>query len=347
MLTLTHRRLGAILSPVLALLLSLLFFSCDGGSDKQGVAIADKPIRMKIAHSLTENTHCHKGLVEFKRILEEKAPGAFDVQLFSGGQLGDSADLLGRLKSNSVQACLTANAPLSNFEKKLMLIDLPFFFPNAKSAETFLDGPMGKQLAADLPQKAGIRVLAYWVSGFRSIFSSKGIHKTPADLQGISIRVMETDVHKEVFAALGANPRPMAFGELYPALQQGVVDAAENDADAFFSQNFYEVCKYYTLTNHVYTAIPLSISEKFYQSLTPELRKAVEEAAAEARDYERTLAKQMNQDALTKLKEKGVTIEEVDNEPFAKIARTVYPKFEAEIGTDILKQALETVQSYQ
>ena len=333
MLTLSVPRFRVFLAAVASV---ALLVACGGGGG---------PIRMKVAHTLNENTHCHQGLVRFKELIEQKAPGKFEVQLFSGGQLGDSADLLERLKSNSVQVCLTANAPLSNFEPKLQLVDLPFLFPNAKSAEALLDGPLGEEMVKDLPAKAGIRVLAFWVSGFRSIFSAKGIYKTPADLSGTNIRVMETPVHIAVFNALGANARAMAFSELYTALQQGNVDAGENDADAFYKVNFHEVCKYYTLTNHVYTAIPLSISEEFWQSLSPELQRVVKESAAEARDYERGVAERMNQEALGKLREAGVTIETVDPGPFARIARGVYPQFEAEIGKDLLQRAMAEIDS--
>jgi len=340
MLTLSFARLR-LLAVALASL--ALLAACGGGGP--GASSSGGPIRMKIAHTLNDNTHCQKGLVRFEELLEQKAPGKFNVEIYSGGQLGDSADLLERLKSNSVQACLTAAAPLSNFEPRLQLVDLPFLFPDAKSAEHLLDGPIGKEMVKDLPEKAGIRVLAYWVSGFRSIFSTKQIYKTPADLSGTNIRVMETPVHIAVFNALGANARPMAFSELFTALQQGNVDAAENDADALYKQKFYEVCKYYTLTNHVYTAIPFSISEKFWESLSPDLQAKVQESANQARDYERKVAAQMNADALTKLREAGVTIEKVDRAPFAKIARSVYPQFEDEIGKDLLQRAMAEIDS--
>ncbi|MBE7560130.1 TRAP transporter substrate-binding protein [bacterium] len=344
MLTFTFPKLRPF---VLLLVAALALLSACGGKGREE---GDSPsatagIRMKVAHTLTPETHCHKGLIRFKELVEAKAPGRIDVQLYHSGQLGDSAELLERLKSNSVQMCLTANAPLSNFESKLKLVDLPFLFPDARTAERLLDGPIGEEMVKDLPQKAGLRVLAFWVSGFRSIYSTKRIYRQPADLSGTNIRVMETPVHIAVFNALGANARPMPFSELYTALQQGNVDAAENDADAFYSGKFYEVCKYFTLTNHVYTAIPLSISERFWQSLPDDVKVVITEAAREARDYERALAAELNQAALDKLRAAGVEVAAVDPQPFAEIARKVYPRFENEIGADLLARALAEVQS--
>lgn len=335
MLTLSARRFRHLLAALFAL--GALLSGCAGDSGG--------PIRMKVAHTLTENTHCHQGLVKFRQLIEEMAPGRLEVQLYHSGQLGDSAELLERLKSNSVQVCLTAAAPLSNFEPKLQLVDLPFLFPDASAAERLLDGPLGQELVRDLPSKAGLRVLAFWVSGFRSIYSTRGVYPRPEDLSGVNIRVMETPVHIAFFNALGANARPMAFSELYTALQQGNVDAAENDADAFHSGKFFEVCKHFTLTRHVYTAIPLSVSERFFQSLPDDLKGVLEEAARQARDYERRLAEEMNDAALEKLAAAGVEIVAVDRRPFASVARTVYPRFENEIGADLLRRALAEIES--
>ncbi len=328
---------------------ALLLAACGGqGGEQAGGAAPAAPagaIRMKVAHTLPPETHCHKGLIKFKELLEAKAPGRFEIQLFHSGQLGDSADLLGRLKTNSVQVCLTAAAPLSNFDKKLMLADLPYLFPDAKTAERVLDGDIGQRMAQDLPAKAGIRVLAYWVSGFRSVFSAKKLYQSPADFQGTNIRVMETPAHIAFFNALGANARPMPFSEVFTALQQGNVDAAENAPNDFYTSGFQAVCKNFSLTQHVYTAIPLSISEKFYQSLPDDLKQAVAEAATEARDYERKIAEEMNNEAITQLKAKGVTVEAVDPAPFRAIAEKTYPQFENEIGKDLLAAAMAEVHS--
>jgi tripartite ATP-independent transporter DctP family solute receptor len=319
------------------LLFLCLFSSCSKDSGDK----SNKVYKIKIAHGLTKNTHCHKGLEYFKELLETHSQGRIKATLYSGGELGDSRSLVEGMQMGTVQIVVTAVAPLSAFESKLMLCDLPFIFESHQHAETVLDGPVGKKISEDLPRKAKIRLLSYWVSGFRNVFNDiKPIRKIE-DLEGMKIRVMETPVHISSFKELGAIPTPMSFGELYMALAQGVVDAAENDADAFWSQRFYEVCKYYSLTKHSYTALALIISEKFYQKLPSDLRQILEQSAKEARDYERKIARQMNQDAIEKLKQHGIKINDLDRKPFRDAVSDVYDKYENQIGKEILQQVLK------
>ncbi len=308
---------------------------------KSPSANEDKVYKVKIAHGLTKNTHCHKGLEYFKKIIEERSKGKIKATIYSGGELGDSRSLIEGMQMGTVHIVVTAVAPLSAFEPKLMLSDLPFIFDTHNQAEKVLDGPVGKKIAQDLPKKAKIRLLSYWVSGFRNVFNDEKPVKTVKDLEGMKIRVMETPVHIDTFNQLGAIPTPMSFGELYMALAQGVVDAAENDADAFWSQRFYEVCNYYSRTKHSYTALALTISEKFYQSLPPDLKAVVDQAALDARDYERDIARQMNEQAIEKLKAKGIKINDVDTKPFRAAVADVYKKYEDQIGKDILDEVLK------
>ena len=315
----------------------LLLVSCDGGDTETG---KQKVIKFKIAHILTKSTHCHKGLEYFCQLLRERSHGMLQPTLYSSGELGDSRALLEGLQLGMVQIVSAGIAPLSAFDSRLMLCDLPFLFENHQHAQRVLDGDIGRRIAADLPGKAGMRVLAYWVSGFRSVFNTKGPIKSIDDLKGLKIRVAETPVHIDAFNALEAIPTPMAFGELYMSLAQGVVDAADNDADAFWSQRFYEVCKYYSLTKHSYTAIPLTISEKFYQSVPAELRDVIQQAAYDARDYERQMARQMNEEALKNLEKVGVKINSVDTTAFREAMASIYRKYEKDIGVDILQAVL-------
>lgn len=315
----------------------LLLTSCNSSDTETK---KQKVIKFKVAHILTKDTHCHKGLEYFCQLLREQSHGVLQPTLYSSGELGDSRALLEGLQLGTVQIVSTGIAPLSTFDSKLMLCDLPFLFESHQHAEQILDGDIGHQIAADLPQKTGMRILSYWVSGFRSVFNNKGPIKSIDDLKGLKIRVAETPVHIDAFNALGAIPTPMAFGELYMSLAQGVVDAADNDADAFWSQRFYEVCKYYSLTKHSYTAIPLTISEKFYQSLSPELQDVIQQAAYDARDYERQVARQMNEEALKNLKKAGVRINLVDTTAFKQSMVSIYRKYEEDIGVDILQTVL-------
>lgn len=325
---------------VLIAVIIALFFTCS--CTKSPSSDEDKIYNVKIAHGLTKNTHCHKGLEYFKQILEERSGGRIKATIYSGGELGDSRSLIEGMQMGTVHIVVTAVAPLSAFEPKLMLSDLPFIFDSHEQAENILDGPIGKEIAADLPKKARIRLLSYWVSGFRNVFNDKRPVNNVQDLADMKIRVMETPVHIDTFKELGAIPTPMSFGELYMALAQGVVDAAENDADAFWSQRFYEVCSYYSRTKHSYTALALTVSEKFYQSLPSELKAVLDQASVDARDYERKIAREMNNQAIEKLKAEGIKINDVDTKPFRAAVLDVYKKYEDQIGKEILDAVLNS-----
>ena len=328
----------AIIRSIVLAAIAVSLVSC---SDDNSASNGEKVFKFKVAHTLTKNTHCHKGLEYFCQLLKDRSEGRLQPTLYSSGELGDSRSLLEGLQLGTIQIASTAVAPLSTFDSRFMVCDMPFLFVGHEHAEAVLDGPIGREIAEKLPNKAKMRVLAYWVSGFRSVFNTKGPIEKIDDLKELKIRVMETPVHIDAFNALGAIPTPMSFGELYTSLAQGVVDAAENDADAFWSQRFYEVCKYYSLTRHAYTAIALTVSEDFFRKLPQDLQEIVRQAAIESRDYERKVAKQMNDEALEKLAQAGVAINELDTAAFREAMLPVYAKYEKQIDSDILQIILK------
>lgn len=309
------------------------------GCEDQGGDGAAKTYRIRIAHQLTENTHLHQGLERFAELLRTKSDGRFEPKLYAGGTLGDSRALLENVRMGTVDVVSVANSLLSAYEPKTMLADYPFLFDTHAQAEQLLDGPIGHKMVGELPAKVGFRVLGYWVSGFRSIFSDKRFVRTPEDLKQLKIRVMESPIYQDTFIMLGAVATPISFGELYGALEQGVVDAAENDADAFYSQNFYEICKKFSLTKHSYTAIPLIISEAYYQKLPADLRQVLTEAADEAKTYERKVARAMNKQALDELEKAGVEIVEVDRGPFKAALSDFDAKYGPIIGEELMAEA--------
>lgn len=335
---LSNRYRMILVACIVIAAISVLCISCDS---KSSGTDGKKVIKLRVAHTANSNSHIHKGLEYFCRLLEERSDGVLQPSLYGNSVLGGARVLLEGLQLNTIQIAAPAAAPLSAFDSKLMLCDMPFLFDDHEHAERVLDGQVGQQIAADLPKNCRIRVLAYWVSGFRSVFSKKGPIESIEDIKEIKIRVMESPVFIDVFLALGAIPTPMAFGELYTSLAQGVVDAAENDAESFLTMRFYEVCKYFSLTEHAYCAMPLVISEKFFQSLSKELQAVVQQAACDARDYERQLAKQANEQALKKLEAEGVRINTLDTTAFKKAVAVVYKKYEQQIGPDILNMVLD------
>ncbi len=296
----------------------------------QGFAAGEK-IVLKFGHVLAHNHPYNIGAEKFAEILKNNKNVNVDVQVFHSSQLGNERDLTEGLQLGTVDLAL-APGTVALFEPKMGLFDLPYIFRDRQHAYKVLDGPIGTELAKDMPSK-GLRLLAYWENGYRNVTNSKRPIKSPDDLKGIKIRVSENKVHVATFTAFGCNVTTMAFGEVFTALQQKTIDAQENPLAIIVSSKFYEAQPYLSLTEHVYMPAHLLISEARWQSFPPEVKKAVQEAAVQARDFERKLMIDSNDQLLAELKKANIQINEVDKAPFAEIVKnTVWKQFEKEFG---------------
>lgn len=314
-------------------------------------AKAAPKITLKIGYgSSLDKSAGGKGLQKFKEIVEKESKGRITVRIFPDGQVGNDKSMMEALRMGTLDMTLPSTAPIANFSKKFMVFDLPYLFPNEEVAYKVLDGPIGQEILKDL-EKIGIIGLAYWENGFRDITNSKRPIKTINDLKGLKIRVMQNPVHVETFKAWGANPTPMAFNEVFTALEQKVIDGQENPVTLIYDAGFYEVQKYLTISHHFYTAYVLMISKKTWDKLSPLDRKIITKAATIARDYERQVSRELSQKYLEEIKKSGKVQINVLPESTKKIlqakAQSVYRKFENEIGRDLLKKVLEEVKKYQ
>jgi tripartite ATP-independent transporter DctP family solute receptor len=201
---------------------------------------------------------------------------------------------------------ITAQGVLASYEPKLNAIGLPFLFDSMAKVGKVLDGPIGDELAKDLPSK-GIRLLAYWDNGLRQVTNSKQPILKPEDLKGLKIRTPEDKMTLSIFKALGANPAPLAFPELYLALSQGVFDGQENPIVNIYVSKFWEVQKYLSTTNHKYESCPLIISERTWQKLPPDVQKIMKEGALKFAVEHRKLDQEMEGQMLKELQEKDTT----------------------------------------
>lgn len=305
---------------------------------------AADPVVIKLGHGTSTTSLYHLGSVKFKELVEAKTNGSVKVEIHSDGSLGYDKDLINFLKTGNVQAGMLGVEPLVGISPKLSVIGLPYIFPTRDAAYKVLDGQLGAEMVAELPEKQGIRVLAYFENGFRNISNSKREIVKPEDLQGLKLRTPQSPVSLAIFKALGANPTPMSFGELYTALEQKTVDGQENPLAIIYSNNLHEVQKYITLSGHMYSPMVLAVSEKTWKELSPEQQKAVQEAANEARDYERKLSADQESDLVAKLKEAGVTITEVDKAPFIEATKDVHLEFDAEYGADFYQKVLDAAK---
>ncbi|MCF8106095.1 MAG: DctP family TRAP transporter solute-binding subunit [Desulfohalobiaceae bacterium] len=282
----------------------------------------------------TQPSHIYNQAVRhLEKIVEERTKGEIDIQLFPAAQLGSERDMVEGLQLGSLEMTLTSTGPLGNFVPQVKLLNLPFLFKDRESCYSVLDGKIGSDIA-DLFVEVGIRSLGWYENGFRNITNSKRPIEKPGDMEGLKIRVMEDDVFILTMKALGASPLPMAFGELYTALEQGTVDAQENPLAVIHSSRFFEVQDYLAMTGHFYSPAMLLISEMTWQSLSPEHQEILREAAAEARDYERQISKEADANLLEELKKEGMTVTNPDKEPFVEAVSGVYenPKVVKAIG---------------
>lgn len=272
----------------------------------------------------TQPTHIYNLAAEhFGKMVADKSGGDIEVQVFPAAQLGSERDMVEGLQLGSLEMTLTSTGPMGNFVPQVKLFNLPFLFKDRESCYRVLDGEIGTGIA-DRFVKVGIRSLGWYENGFRNITNSERPIKAPADMNGIKIRVMEDDVFILTMKALGASPLPMAFGELYTALEQQTVDAQENPLAVIYSSRFFEVQDYLAMTGHFYSPAVLLISEMTWQSLTPEQQTLIAEAAVEARDYERELSLKADQELEAALKKEGMTVTHPDKTPFAEAVAGVY-----------------------
>jgi tripartite ATP-independent transporter DctP family solute receptor len=219
-------------------------------------------------------------------------------------------------------------------------VDFPFLFNTPQEADAVMDGPVGKALSDQLPEK-GLVGLGYWELGFRNLTNSRRPVTKLEDIQGLKIRVLQSPIFIDLFTALGANAVPLPYPELYTAMETGTVDGQENPFSNIISSKFYEVQKNLALTQHVYNPQILLISKKFWDKLNSDEQKVLQDAAIEARDYQRTVSREMSAKALDELKAEGVRITELPPEEVEKLrakTKPVVEKHSKEVNPALVQQ---------
>ncbi|WP_066047840.1 TRAP transporter substrate-binding protein [Robertmurraya korlensis] len=302
---------------------------------------------MKLAVVTSEDRSLTKGLVKFGELVEDKTNGSIKVEVYPNGQLGGDREVFESLQFGSIQGTTMSTGPIAQFVPKFNVFDLPFLFPNSEVAYEVLDGKIGTDLLAEL-ESQNVVGLNYWENGFRHLTNGVKEVKTPDDVKGLKIRTLENDLHMDIWSELGANPTPMAFTELFAGLQQGVVDGQENPVGNVTANKFYEVQKYLSKTGHVYNASPFLISKDFWNTLSDEEKKAVQEAADEARDYQRELNQKEDEDGYKFLTENGMTVTDITDEEkdaFLEKVKPVYEKYSASIGEEFVDELLAEINN--
>ena len=299
-----------------------------------GTAAFAAEFTLKLGHIADPQNPYAQGAVKFSELVKEKTGGAVDVQVFPSSQLGNQRDLIEGLTFGTVDMTLTSTAVLGNFLPQAAVFDLPFIFRDIPHAYKALD-TVGMEICKPLEQR-GIKVLAMWENGVRHMTNNRNPIRVPEDMKGLKIRVMEQPIYIEMMKALGASPTPMAFGELFTAMQQGVVDGQENPAAHIWTSRFFEVQKYISLTAHTYSAEPLLISMSVWSTLPEKYRAAIQEAANEARDWQRDLCRKLENKFWDNIKASGKSEinDDVDKAAFMAATKPVWAMFEDKLGKE-------------
>lgn len=279
----------------------------------------------------------------FKRTLERDSGGNVEVQLYPNRQIGDEKQLVEGLRLGTVDAGVITNGAFSPVEPAFQLNDLPFLYTSEAQVFRVLDGDVGRMLAARA-EKKGIVVLAYLASGYRHMLNNKRPVSVPQDVVGVKYRV-HNSVALDMYTALGASPMPLAWGETMTALQQGAVDGMDLPIVLVDSLKLYEAVKFMSLTAHTYSVAVLAIGKRRLEQLTPAQRELVAKAATAAALEQRRVNAANEEQTLTVLKTKGLTINTVPSPaPFRAKVDGIYDKLRPGIGADLLDAALAAVK---
>lgn len=299
-----------------------------------GAAPADaaEKIILKVAQDSSTEHPYQKGLEKFKEVLEAETGGAVEVQIFPSGQLGSEEQAIDGIKLNTLDATVVSAGNLAGFVPEVDLFNLPFIFEDQAGFFRVLDGPVGDMVGRVIEAKTNSVMLGYWTFGTRNAWNGKRPIRTPDDFKGLKIRVMGSPVLLDTFNAFGAQATNMSWGEIYTAVQQGVIDGAESDVVDLLVEKFYEVTKYYSLTEHLIGAAPFIFSKKRYDSLPAHIQVAVLNAGAAAEAAEREAQQSFVDDAIIQLKASGIEFITVDKDLFKAKVQPVYEKYADQVG---------------
>jgi tripartite ATP-independent transporter DctP family solute receptor len=298
------------------------------GCKKQNAA---KPkIVLKLGHSLDITHPVHKAMAYMAEKVAEKSQGRMKVEIFPSEQLGTEKECIEALQLGYLAVTKTSTAVMEGFVPKMKIFGIPYLFRDSEHYWKVLNGPIGKELLL-AGQSKGLRGLCFYDAGARSFYAKKEI-RSPADLHGLKVRVMKSIMSVNMIKAMGGAPTPIAWGELYTSLDQGVVDAAENNPPSFRTSRHYEICHYYALDEHTRLPDILMISVRVWDNLSPEFQQILQEAVDESVEYQRKIWAEAEENDLKIVQEAGVQVSYPDKEPFKESVKSIWEEFE---GTDI------------
>ncbi|HET6522475.1 MAG TPA: TRAP transporter substrate-binding protein [Geminicoccaceae bacterium] len=308
-----------------------------------GVATAQESLVLRSADTHPDGYPTVEAVEYMSQLLGEKTGGRLSIQVFHSSQLGEEKDTIEQTQFGVLDMNRVNLAPLNQVAPETVVLGLPFLFRSVEHMHEVLDGEIGQQIL-DAMEPHGLIGLAFYDSGARSVYNSKRPVTSIADMNGLKVRVQQSDLFIAMIQALGANPTPMPFGEVYSGLQTGVVDGAENNWPSYHSTRHFEVAPYYSLTEHSMTPEMLVMSKLTWDRLTPEDQQAVRDAAKESVARMRELWQVSEEEARAAVVDGGAQVNEVDKQPFIDAMQPVYDRFASDPKLKDLVERIRAVE---
>ncbi len=320
-----------------ALLLMVVITGCTKNETNEPTngetSSSDKVYTMKIGNTTSPGDILNITFVEMAEAIQERSNGRIKADVYPSGQLGTLRTMTEGLQNGTLEMATQSPGGLASFMPVYGVLELPYLYNSHQDVYDVVDGEIGQELAEAFLEKTGVRIASYWQNLYRQTSNNIRPINTLEDFKGISIRVPETKTVLDTLTALGANPMPMAFGEVYTALSQGTIDGQENPPAVIHSAKLYEVQKYISLTGHIYSPVVVTISEDFYQSLPEDLRTIVDEELIAAQSRVRKAAEELDEELLNEMREK-VEVNEVDTSGWREVVQPVYDNLIKDVGPE-------------
>lgn len=301
---------------------------------------------IKMSNGVNADHPVGAGVKKMQEVLAAKSGGKLKITAFWGGSAGGDLQATQALRAGTQEMVVTSSSPLVGIVKELGVFDLPFLFANEKEVDAVLDGPAGVFLSKKL-EEAGVINLAYWENGFRNLTNSKRPVARVEDFDGVKVRVMQNNIFLDTFKTLGTNAVPMAFGEVFTALETKTIDGQENPFVTIDTSKFYEVQKYLSVTRHAYTPFLVLYSKKMWDTLSKDEQAALREAAIAGQKVQRETIRALDGKSLASLKARGMQVNEItaaeQRRMFEKV-KPVYDKNAATIGAEAINVVVDALK---
>jgi len=276
---------------------------------------------IKFSHVYATDSDYQQMAERFRDLMHERTDGRVQVEIYPSGQLGDERVTFEQLQFGAQDMAISGTPVLSSWVPEGQIFDLPFLFETREQGRAALEGVLGEWWRELLLEKTGVRPLGFLEYGFRHVYNRERPIEGPEDLSGLKLRVLQNPAYIRTYDAYGVQPTPMAYGEVYSALQQGVIDGGEANVIGFVTDRFYEVAPYFSFTSITYNPVTLLINERFYRSLPVDIKTALDRSAADALALQRRVAGELRDRAIRQMEEAGIEMSYPDLSPLANVVR--------------------------